>query len=65
MYNYLDEEYAHEVCEMARNLLWKYGDVAPRVAREWANIKQSQGSPVTAEQWRLVAEAVDELSNAP
>ena len=53
-----------EVDQVARDLLLRYGPVAPRVAREWAEIKSQQGAPETAAMWRRIAATVVRASDA-
>ena len=53
-----------EFDRVARDLLLRYGPVAPRVAREWAEIKSQQGAPETAAMWRRIAATVVRASDA-
>ena len=57
--NARDERY--EVNRTAQALIERYGEAAFRVAREWADIKGSQGGSQTAERWRRVANVVVQL----
>ena len=57
-------EHSPEIDRVARDLLLRYGEVAPRVAREWAEIKSQQGAPQTAAMWRRIAATVVQAADA-
>jgi hypothetical protein len=51
---------SRDVSRSAQNLIDRYGPSALRVARDWAEIKESQGGFESAARWRLVADATIE-----
>ena len=52
------------VSEAAQDLMQRYGAGAPGVAREWADIKYSQGAPQTAAIWLRVAGRIEQEAEA-
>ena len=55
MLSHCIEDQSADLAEAARDLLQRYGAAAPRVAREWAEIKYQQGAPQAAAMWLRVA----------
>jgi hypothetical protein len=59
-----DDYQPGQIERIAHDLRLRYGPTAPRVAREWAEIKGQQGAPETAAMWRRIADAALQAADA-